>query len=291
MCSGVAGRKLYHKELLTAGISVPVTRLVILPAIVHNKEAYVEGSMTVYILLRVSILCFLIIILHAPAALIHPKALADKLVYKLTVENKSSLIIRPQFINVLEPDYIEPGEKQTFTYDIPVYYENTMGYVRITDKKCGFTMTSHVFMAPETKNHLIVVRDSSFSKEPIPEKCKFKKPIGPSAAISNYHGTWICPGRGWLKLYQQYTADAVLITGTFGGKENEAWGVGNVKGGTVKGAVKGDEMDITFFNNDGTYTTALVYQGRDPSSFSGKWKWYKKDGTSKGSGTWGCNRK
>jgi len=207
----------------------------------------------------------------------------------LTVENKTDLYLTVMMTR-LEIQGVSIGR-----LDVPPKSTRSMGVnlypgqynIISTPKKCSSFLSSQkdTWVMNYENQKTIILTDSDFSWAPIPPHC-----AGGRTATADYSGKWICPGRGWLHLYQQETTTIMKITGNFGGEQNEAWGKHNVKGGHVKGKVEDNVMDIIFQNNDGTYTTGDASLGSQKNSFSGRWTWYEGNDTRKGAGVWGCHR-
>lgn len=230
-------------------------------------------------------LIILAALISFPALTVEESRALEKNQYTIYLDNKTDLKLEVKIAtdpHTVKRAYTFPPRTK-YAQGFPI--EPGKYFIFVQSTKCPFLKYQTVTWASASQTYKsLVVSEASFAPKTVPEYCK------QLVVSSEYQGTWICQDRGWLKLYQENRSEGIIITGTFGGNEREAWGRNNVKGGTVEGRVDGDVMFITFNNQDGTYTKAEVSQGLDPYSFSGTWRWFNNNGSYKGSGTWGCRR-
>jgi hypothetical protein len=105
-------------------------------------------------------------------------------------------------------------------------------------------------------------------------------PAGPT-----FDGDWICPIRGAMTL----TVSGTSLSGTFTGKPGEHWGSGQRAGGTMKGTVTGNRMNVLQDSGDGTVSDLTATLAADGRTLSGTYIWRR--GTARlGTGTWDCHR-
>lgn len=102
----------------------------------------------------------------------------------------------------------------------------------------------------------------------------------------SFAGAWSCP-QGTLTIEQRGSH----IIGTYTGVQSQAWGACCRQGSSAPGRVRGRTMTQERIDwGDGTYSRHEVTLSEDAQGFSGTWQWFNSDGSSRGSGAWGCNR-
>lgn len=107
----------------------------------------------------------------------------------------------------------------------------------------------------------------------------------PNDGEDTFAGVWTCPVNGTLIIVQ----DGNMIEATYEGPG--AWGEGGRQGGFATGTVTGRTMVQERIQwGDGTYSRHDATLADDGESFQGNWQWIDSDGSSKGRGSWGCNR-
>ena len=154
-----------------------------------------------------------------------------------------------------------------------------------------FAANSNVFDFCD-KEEIRLMREATFTWAEIKQMCSNKgysptePPIQPQ--LSNFNGTWTCPGRGKLILKQ---VGNTITGGSFNSnRKGQDWDYPNNGAIADGGRITGLKAEFRFIGNNDIYTNATANMDASGSKFNGSWKATKSNGAHSGSGSWHCHR-